>query len=299
MLELFKDCKICPRKCGVDRLSGQIGYCKMPALPVMIARVAPHMWEEPCISGSKGSGTVFFTGCNMQCVFCQNEAISRGRGGRSYTVEELAEAFLKLQSSGVHNINLVTPTHYMPAICDALDIARSAPSQLTIPVVYNCGGYELPEIISLLRGYVDIFMPDVKYFSDSLSVKYSKAAGYFRYAADSLEMMLSVAGRPVFGKDGLMKKGVLVRHLVLPTRAEDSKKVLKNLWRRFGNDIVLSVMNQYTPMKHFEDYPELSIPLAKSSYEKVLDFAYSLGFENIYSQEGGTVSESFIPPFEV
>lgn len=300
MLELFENCRLCPRKCGVNRLAGETGFCKMPALPMKIARIAPHMWEEPCISGTKGSGTVFFTGCNLKCIFCQNEAISRGRGGKEYSVEELAAAFIGLQSEGVHNINLVTPTHYMPAVCEAISVAKNdSGSPLSIPVVYNCGGYEGPEIIALLNGYVDIFLPDVKYFSSDLSMKYSSAPDYFDHAVASVAEMLKITGKPVFGDDGMMKKGVIVRHLVLPTRTEDSKKILKSLYRHFGNDIIVSIMNQYTPMKHFEDHPELSIPLSASSYEKVLDFAYSVGFENIYSQEGGTVSESFIPPFDL
>ena len=231
---MLSSCTLCPRKCGTDRLSGKIGFCGSDNR-IKIARSALHFWDEPCISGKNGSGTVFFSGCNMKCIFCQNHIISTDGKGREVSVRELSDEFLRLQDMGAHNINLVTPTHYVPHIISALDIAKER--GLTLPVAYNCGGYENVETIKLLRGYVDIYMPDIKYFSDKYALEYSKAPDYFRYAAEALEEMVSQVGTPIFDNDGIMKKGVIVRHLMLPGLLFDTKKIMDYLARQYGNNI--------------------------------------------------------------
>lgn len=291
MLELLKNCNICPRLCGVDRLSGKRGYCGAGAT-VRIARVAPHMWEEPCISGERGSGTVFFSGCNMKCSYCQNSAISRASVGRELTVEQLAAEFKQLESSGVHNINLVTPTHYMPQICAAIDL-----SGVTLPFVYNTSGYELPQSLEHLRGRVSVFLTDFKYADNELARRFSAAPDYFERATAALDKMVEIAGKARFDSDGMMTAGVIVRHLVLPGHTDDSLRVLQHLHRRYGDDVYISIMNQYTPPKGAAG--ELSRKLTEAEYDRVVDYAVELGVENGFVQEGDTADESFIPEFEV
>lgn len=291
---LLSPCRLCPRRCGADRLRGQAGYCKS-GREIKIARAALHHWEEPPISGENGSGAVFFSYCTMQCVFCQNYAISTLHRGKQVSVEELADAFLALQEQHAENINLVTPTHYVPQIIDALDIARKG--GLRLPVVYNTSGYELPETLRLLEGYVDIYLPDFKYWADRYAVRYSNAPRYAEYAKAALAEMYRQTGPPVFDSRGVMRKGVIVRHMLLPGLLFDAKKILDYLYKTYKHNIYISIMNQYTPLEHVRAYPEINRPVSAAYYGALLDYASKIGIERAFIQEGGTVSESFIPAF--
>ena len=295
-MELTERCELCPRRCGANRLAGKNGFCG-GGKEVKVARAALHFWEEPCISGEEGSGTVFFSGCTMRCVFCQNREISRGEAGKLVSIERLAEIFLELQKKGANNINLVTPMHYAPQITAALDIARK--NGLHLPIVWTTGGWELPESVEAVKNYSDIWLTDFKYFDNSLAEKFSNAKNYFENASASLKKMLEQTGEPVFDDDGMMKKGIIVRHLVLPGHTDDSKKVLRWLWENFGDKIWISIMNQYTPLCSEEKFPELSRKVTDEEYDEVVDFAVSLGIENAFVQDGEAVSESFIPPFDL
>lgn len=292
---LLSDCTLCPRHCHVNRLLGQAGYCGQTTLKA--ARASLHMWEEPCISGTAGSGTVFFSGCNLRCIFCQNYHIALGEAGREISTKHLAEIFLSLQAQGANNINLVTPTHFVPQILLALQSAKE--HGLTIPIVYNSSGYESTETLRLLEGYVDIYLPDFKYMDPALSLKYSHAQDYFTKAKESLAEMVRQAGSPVFDPaTGLMKRGVIVRHLLLPGHTKDSKKILRYLHTTYGNQIFISIMNQYTPLPQVKELPELNRRVSPAEYERVLDFALRIGIENGFFQEGETASDSFIPEFD-
>lgn len=291
----MQNCTLCPRKCGVNRLAGNVGYCGQTA-EITAARAALHFWEEPCISGECGSGTVFFSGCNLQCVFCQNHNIAIGQTGQIISLERLSEIFLELQSKGAANINLVTGTHFIPQIAHALTCAKQA--GLTIPIVYNSSGYEEVSSLALLDGLVDIYLPDLKYYSSELSLQYSHAKDYFQKATTTIAEMFRQVGTPVFDTETeLMKKGVIVRHLLLPGQSKDSKKVLRYLYSTYKNDIYVSIMNQYTPLPHVDDYPELNRRITDEEYEKIISFAKQIGIENGFIQEGETASESFIPEF--
>lgn len=293
---LMRDCTLCPRRCHVDRLAGNVGYCGQTA-SLRAARAALHHWEEPCISGTGGSGAVFFSGCNLQCVFCQNHNIAIGKAGQEISTERLAHIFLELQEQGAHNINLVTGTHFIPQICSALRLAKSW--GLALPVVYNTGSYEEIETLCLLDGLVDIYLPDLKYYSSELSERYSHAPDYFEKASAALAEMFRQAGRPVLEEDsGLMKRGVIVRHLILPGETKDSKKLLRYLHETYGNDIYVSIMNQYTPLSHVADIPALNRRVTDEEYSRVLNFAERIGIEQGFRQEGETASESFIPEFD-
>lgn len=292
---LLSDCTLCPRHCHVNRLLGQAGYCGQTTLKA--ARASLHMWEEPCISGTAGSGTVFFSGCNLRCIFCQNYHIALGEAGREISTKHLAEIFLSLQAQGANNINLVTPTHFVPQILLALQSAKE--HGLTIPIVYNSSGYESTETLRLLEGYVDIYLPDFKYMDPALSLKYSHAQDYFTKAKESLAEMVRQAGSPVFDPaTGLMKRGVIVRHLLLPGHTKDSKKILRYLHTTYENQIFISIMNQYTPLPQVKELPELNRRVSPAEYERVLDFALRIGIENGFFQEGETASDSFIPEFD-
>lgn len=295
MDELLKHCTLCPRNCGADRLMGQRGVCGAGNV-VKAARAALHFWEEPCISGEQGSGTVFFSYCGLQCVYCQNRAISRGQSGKEIPTVRLAEIFLELQQKGAHNINLVTPTHYIPQIVEAVQKARE--EGLILPIVYNTSGYEKPESIALLRGIVDIYLTDFKYMDKGLSLKYSGASDYAEWAKLALHEMISQAGGAVFDGEGMMKKGVIVRHLLLPGCLSDAKKIVSYLFERYQNGIIYSLMNQYTPMSGLESVPELCRKVTEEEYEALVDYAVELGIENGFIQEGGTAEESFIPSFD-
>lgn len=286
-------CNICPRRCDADRRHS-LGFCGADE-KTRITRAAPHFWEEPCISGTRGSGTVFFAGCNLRCIFCQNAAISRGGVGRAVSTEELARVFLDLQGQGVHNINLVTPSHYTYKIIEAVKAARSM--GLSIPIVWNSGGYDSVEATRCLRGVVDIYMPDFKYVSGAIAKKYSGAADYFEVARAALDEMVLQCGGPVFDGD-IMTRGVIVRHLVLPGCVEDSKAVLRFLHRRYGAAIYISIMRQYTPMG--ADLPdELFRKLGEEEYGAVARYAHRLGIEQGFYQEGDSIGESFIPRFDL
>lgn len=291
---MYTHCTLCPRKCNIDRTAGQTGFCSMPDT-VKVARASLHMWEEPCISGSYGSGTVFFTGCNLKCVFCQNHTIAVGGTGKEVTIEALADLFLMLQGENAHNINLVTPSHYAPGIAKA--IIRAKENGLTLPIVYNTSGYDSVQTLSLLDGLVDIYLPDFKYVSSTLSAKYSHARDYFDVAKESLHEMMRQVGTPVF--DGnIMQKGIIVRHLVLPGNVADSKDVLKYLYETYGDHIFISIMNQYTPLPHVAKYPELNRKVTEAEYDEIVNFAIDLGIENGFIQDGETADESFIPEFD-
>lgn len=293
--DILRDCVLCPRECHVDRTSGKRGYCRTTD-ELVVARAALHMWEEPCISGKEGSGTVFFSGCHLGCVYCQNRNISKGLAGKTISIERLAEIFIELQDKGANNINLVTPSHYVPHIIEALNIARR--KGLGIPVVYNCSGYEKVEALKLLDGYVDVYLPDFKYMSDEPAMKYSNCRNYFPVAAAAIEEMMRQVKKTVFDRRGIMQKGVIVRHLALPGYLDDSKRIIKYLHDTYGNKIYISIMNQYTPMTVNKAYPELNRKIADREYEELVDYAVEIGIENGFIQEGGTASQSFIPEFD-
>lgn len=284
-------CNICPRKCNVDR-NENIGFCGVGD-KIKVARAALHYYEEPCISGEEGSGTVFFSGCNLKCVYCQNKSVSAGFG-KDITVERLSDIFLELQLRGANNINLVTPDQYALKIREALLIAKE--NGLIIPIVYNTSGYCLPETIEKLKDVVDIFLADFKYLSSEISRKYSFAKDYPEVAKSALNQMFLQTGKPRYDKNGMMTKGVIVRHLVLPENIDDSKRVIEYLYKTYGDDIVLSIMNQYTPMGECE-FAELNRKLTYEEYNQVVDFAVNLGVENAFVQEGETADDSFIPDF--
>lgn len=292
-------CNLCPRNCMAERKEGKLGYCLSDA-KVRVARAALHMWEEPCISGIRGSGTVFFSGCNLRCVYCQNYEIAEGRKGKEVSVERLAELFLELQEKKAANINLVTPDHYVTAVAEAVRLAKK--QGLAVPMVYNGSGYEKPEVIRGLKGIVDIFLTDLKYMDATLAEKYSSAPDYPGVAKEALAEMVEVVGEPVFGEDGMMKSGVIVRHLLLPGHKKNAKEVLKYLYETYGDKIYISLMNQYTPferLKEKPEYKELCRKVTKREYETVVDYMLNLGVQNAFIQEGETAIESFIPAFDM
>lgn len=294
----MKNCNLCPRRCNKDR-TVSVGFCGQTN-EIRIARAAPHYWEEPCISGKNGSGTVFFCGCTLGCVYCQNAAISRGNSaeyGVIVTKERLAEIFLKLQASGVHNINLVTPTMFAPQIKEAVSLARK--DGLILPIVYNTSGYERIESLGEIADMIDVYLPDFKYLSSELSAKYSRAADYPEYAARSLEYMTNKIGTAKFTDDGIMTRGVIVRHLLLPGQLAESVRVIDYLFEKYGNSICYSLMSQYTPLDSLnkEHYPELSRKVTTYEYNKLIDHALSIGMENAFIQQGSAAKESFIPSF--
>ena len=294
--KFYKDCTLCPRNCHADRKVGGTGFCGMSA-HLMVAKAYKHMWEEPCITGPSGSGTVFFSGCNLGCLFCQNHEISHEHKGLEITASVLSESFLKLQSENASNINLVTGVCHIPLIVNALIMARD--NGLTIPVVYNSSGYESVESLKLLEGLIDIYMPDFKYMSSELSLEYSKASDYPDVAKKAMAEMYSQTGPAVISEDGLMKKGVLVRHLVLPGGVSDSKKVLRYLHETYGDNILISIMNQYTPMPSVACHKLLSRKVTPEEYARVIEFADKIGIEKGFVQEGEAVSESFIPSWDL
>jgi len=292
----MEGCYLCPRDCGAKRGMGERGYCGETS-EVRLARAALHFWEEPCISGERGSGTVFFTGCNLGCVFCQNRVISGGAVGKAVSVARLAEIFGELAEKGAHNLNLVTPTHYAPQIIEALRLAKRR--GITLPVVYNTGGYEKPETLQMLEGLVDIYLPDFKYMDSRLGKQYSGVEDYPEKAKAALEEMFRQAGEAKFDAGGMMEKGVIVRHLVLPSHAVDSRRVVQYLHQTYGDSIYISIMNQYTPVGEHPSMPELGRKVTQDEYGSVVDYALAIGVENGFIQEGGTAEESFIPAFSL
>lgn len=304
MFEELAHCRVCPRQCGVNRVNGEVGFCGETAV-LRAARAAAHFWEEPCISGASGSGAIFFSGCNMGCVYCQNQDISHGRVGYPVTTDRLADIMLSLQEQGVNNINLVTPTHFIPPLREALIIAKR--KGLVLPIVYNTSGYESVSSLRTLEGLIDIYLPDCKYYSSELSKKYSHCEDYFPVAMAAIREMLRQVGTPVFRgdsnddaytDDNLMVRGVLIRHLLLPGSLTDSKRVLSSLYESFGSSVYISIMSQYTPLAHVADYPPLNRRVSDAEYEKLVDYAISIGIENAFIQGDGVDEESFIPAFD-
>lgn len=297
---LYNACELCPRRCKVDREYGEKGVCGVDA-SIKVSRAALHFWEETCISGTKGSGTVFFSGCNLHCVFCQNQAISDGRNGKIISRERLAEIYLELQEKGANNINLVTGTHYVPDIVWSVEKARK--DGLIIPIVYNTSAYENVDTIKMLEGIVDVYLPDFKYYSEDLSKKYSHAMDYRKAAKLAIQEMVRQQPVPEFYKEAnsdveLMRKGVIVRQLLLPGQLSDAKKIVSYLHRTYGEQIYVSLMSQYTPLPHIKDYPELNRSVDKRTYERYIDYAIAIGITNGFVQEGDVAKESFIPSFD-
>lgn len=288
-------CNLCPRECNADRGLGKIGFCKVPN-HIKVARASLHFWEEPCISGEEGSGTVFFSGCNLRCVYCQNRKIAEGVYGKEIDVDRLAAIFLELQAKGANNINLVTPSHYVLQIVSALKKAKN--EGLFVPIVYNSGAYEKVETLKLLEGYVDVYLPDFKYMDGNLGGRYSNAKDYPVVAKKAIGEMVRQVGKPEFDNRGILKRGVVVRHLVLPGCIKDSKNIIKYLYDTYGNDIFISILNQYTPLTGLEKYPEINRKLTEEEYNEVVDFAIEIGVENGFIQEGDVADESFIPDFD-
>ncbi len=291
MYSEYENCKLCPRACGADRRTGR-GYCGA-GTETVVARIMRHMWEEPCISGSRGSGAVFFSGCNLRCSYCQNRDISYALTGRAMTSDELAEAMLELQAQGAHNVDMITAAPYLPAVISAIKAAKER--GLTVPVVYNTGGYETEEAVIELAPYVDVWLPDFKYVSSDLARRYSHAADYPEIAYRAISLMTELAGAPVFGADGMIRSGVIVRHLVLPGCREDSKAVMRRIASIGADRLKLSLMRQYTP-----DFADESCDLRRRvttfEYNDVLRCAVDLGLDG-YSQSAESAVASFTPDF--
>ena len=288
---MLEKCMICPHNCGINRLDGQVGRCKSKDT-VKIALYSTHNFEEPCISGKKGSGTVFFSNCNMNCVFCQNYEISQQGKGKEISIQELADIFIKQQEKDVENINLVTPTSYVPQIIESIKIARE--NGLKIPIVYNTNGYEKVETLKMLEGYIDIYLPDLKYSDDLLAKRLSKVDNYFEIATNAIKEMHRQVGQPVFNEDGIMQKGMIIRHLVLPNHILNSRRVLK--WINDNmNDVYVSVMAQYFPTYKAKGIEDINRKLTKEEYEEIESYLYRLNLENGYIQELGEHEEEYVP----
>ena len=292
MTNEYKSCSLCKRECGVDRTGGEFGVCKMGANPV-VARASLHEWEEPIISGERGSGTIFFSGCSLGCVYCQNRKISRGEYGTEITSRRLSEIMLELQKKGAHNVNLVTPTHFVPSIREAILTARG--EGLNIPIVYNTSSYDTPETIKSLEGLVDIYLPDLKYYRENSAERLSFAKDYVIAARDAIAEMVRQKPHPII-ENGLMKSGVIVRILLLPRQVAEAKLSLKYLYEAYGDNIYISLMNQYTPTENMK--APLNRPVTREEYRELLDYAEGLGLKNGFSQEWGTAAESFVPDFD-
>ena len=291
---MLDKCMLCPKKCMVNRNREEIGFCKS-GNKIKIAKAYLHKWEEPPITGENGSGTIFFSGCNLRCIYCQNYYISELNNGVEIDTDKFASICLNLQEKGATNINLVTPTHYVPLIIDGLKMAKNL--GLKIPIVYNSSGYESVETIKLLEGIVDVYLPDFKYYDDEYAKKYSGCNNYFMYTSEAIKEMIRQKPKCVFDKNGNMLEGVIIRHLILPEREADSKKILKYLYDEYGNRVFYSIMNQYTPVRMCK-YQELNKRVSSQVYDEVIDYAWNLGIRNAFIQEEGTVSESFIPDFD-
>ena len=293
-LELLEKCSICPHNCGINRLNNQIGRCKSKDT-VKAALYSTHNFEEPCISGKKGSGTVFFSNCNMNCVFCQNYEISQQGKGKEISIEELADIFIKQQEKDVENINLVTPTSYVPQIIEAIKIARD--NGLKLPIVYNTNGYEKVETLKMLDGYVDIYLPDFKYSDNELGKRLSKVENYFEIATEALKEMYRQTGKVVFNDEGIMQRGMIIRHLVLPNHILNSRRVLKWINENM-HDVYVSVMAQYFPTYKAKEIDDINRKLTKEEYEQIENYLYRLDLENGYIQELGEHEEEYVPNWE-
>ena len=296
MLEKLENCTICPHQCGVDRKKGQIGRCQAKDT-VKIALYSVHFFEEPCISGEKGSGTIFFSHCNLNCLYCQNYEISQLGKGKEYTIEQLAEIMLKQQNLGVANINLVTPTSYVPQIIEAIKIAKK--NGLNIPIVYNTNSYEKIETLKMLEGYIDVYLPDLKYADDKLGKKYSNIDNYFEIATKAILEMRRQVGPAIFDSNGMMKKGVIIRHLVLPNYIENSKKVLKWLKENIHPEDYISVMAQYFPTYLAKQDKFMNRKLTTEEWEEIENYIEELDFKNGFVQELGEHEEEYVPKWDV
>ena len=286
-------CNLCNRKCNIDRDIHE-GICGANN-KIKIARASLHYWEEPCISGEKGSGTIFFSYCNLQCIYCQNYELSQNHIGKEITIEEFSDICINLQNKGANNINLVTPTHYVPQIIEGLKLAKK--KGLTIPIIYNTSSYETIDTIKMLDGYIDIYLPDLKYYDDYYAIHYSHVKNYFKVASSIICEMIKQVGTPRFDKNGMIIKGVIVRHLCLPGLMDDTKKILKYLYDTYQDDVYISIMNQYTPVKKFNRYQNLNRILSEEEYDEIINYALDIGITKAYIQEGETQKESFIPDF--
>ena len=293
-LKELEKCQICPHNCKVNRAQGQIGRCKCND-KIKIALVSTHEYEEPCISGKNGSGTVFFSNCNLNCIYCQNYEISQLGKGREITIEELADIFIKQQEKGVNNINLVTPTMYAYQIIEAIKIARK--NGLGIPIIYNTNGYERVETIKALDGYIDVYLPDLKYYSDTLSKKYSNVDKYFEVATKAIKEMYRQVGRATFNEEGIIQKGVIVRHLILPNHLQNTKHILKWIKENLG-DIYISIMAQYFPTYKAKGDSLIGRKLTKKEYKEIENFLYTLNLQNGYIQELGEHEEEYVPDWD-
>ncbi|MDK2903613.1 MAG: putative pyruvate formate lyase activating enzyme [Clostridiales bacterium] len=294
--EWLRDCHLCPRQCHIDRLNGQHGTCRAGLLP-KVALASLHQWEEPCISGTRGSGTVFFSYCNLSCLFCQNYDISQSDFGKEMGIPELAELFIKQQQRGSHNINLVSPTSFMPQITEALIIAKE--HGLTIPVIYNSNAYESVDALRYMDGLIDVYLPDLKYFSDEYAVKYSKAPHYFEHATAAIMEMYRQVGSPQFDDEGIIKRGLIIRHLMLPGLIEDSKQILLWIRNNLPTEVYVSLMAQYTPMYKAKEHKELNRRISRRQYEAIIDYFFDIGLENGYIQERSSAKSIYTPDFDL
>jgi putative pyruvate formate lyase activating enzyme len=298
MYDMLKNCRICPKKCGTDRYEGS-GFCGAGA-EVLVSKAYLHQWEEPCISGTRGSGTVFFSGCNMKCVFCQNHYISQMSSGtligKRISAGRLADIFLQLQDQGAHNINLVSPTPYAPHIIEAVGKAKK--NGLSVPIIYNTNGYELEEMIEALKGTVDVYLPDIKYYDDLYSEKYSSAVNYFKHASKAIKAMHDQVGYPEFDENGMIKKGLIIRHLVLPGLGQDSKRIFQWIRENIGKYAYMSIMCQYIPMYKAFQYKEINRKISSAEYDEVLDYFLEAGLENGFMQDIESADSSYVPDFD-
>lgn len=291
----YENCLLCPRKCGINRRTGQTGVCGVSS-EIKVARAALHYWEEPCISGKRGSGAVFFSGCSLHCVFCQNREISDGKAGKLISKERLSDIFMELADKGANNINLVTPGQYIPDIVWAVNDAKSRGMKL--PIIYNTSGYENVTELKLLEGIVDVYLPDFKYMDSTLSARYSRAKDYPSVAKQALsEMVRQQPDVVIDDATGLIQKGVIVRQLLLPGHVNDAKAVLKYLYDTYRDHVYISMMSQFTPIA-LEDYPEINRTVTRREYERLVDYALKIGITNAFIQEGDVAKDSFIPAFD-
>lgn len=295
ILNLLEKCTLCPRKCGVNRLKGYTGYCRA-GKDIKIAKAMLHEWEEPCISSGNGSGAVFFSNCSLSCVYCQNYDISQGDTGREVSIERLSHIFLELMDKGANNINLVSSTHYIPQIIEAITLARE--KGLSLPVIYNTNGYENVETLKYLEGIVDVYLPDIKYYRDRYSIKYSNAREYFNHASSAVLEMHRQVGTPVF-EEGLIKKGVIIRHLLLPGLLSESKKIIDWIGTNLGSEVYISLMSQYVPMYRACYFPEINRKVSPKSYEWLVDYCLSKGLEKGFIQEYDSAHTSYTPEFNL
>ena len=289
----YESCRLCMRRCCVNRARGELGYCKSSA-SMHVCRIAPHMWEEPIISGTRGSGTVFFSGCSLGCVYCQNSKISRAELGVSMTPELLSEKLFELATLGVHNINFVTPTHYAPSVVKTVEISKNR--GLALPIVYNTGSYDTVQTVKMLNDTVDVYLPDLKYYLPKTAGEYSKAPDYPSAARAAIEEMVKQKGRAIIS-DGLIKRGVIVRILLLPSHLAEAKLSVKYLYSAYGDDIYISLMNQYTPPENMEK--PLDRRVTRAEYRELCDYAATLGIKNAFMQDFGTATSEFIPDFDM